>query len=113
MIMVNKIWFPEMINAIIFKRKTGNKIELWIVSIGYTHGLEVHLEGINRERKLQVHTHSGWKKKTTPCEYRVEKFCHFGNNCETNELALPKSNLSVSLKLKNTKQRKKRSFQPV
>lgn len=33
------------------------------MSIGYTHGLEMHLEGIKRERKLQVHTHSGLKKK--------------------------------------------------
>lgn len=41
MIMVNKIWFPEMINAIILKKKkkTGNKIEL-------------PLEGNNRESEL-------------------------------------------------------------
>lgn len=93
---VNEIWFPRKI--IIKKKNPGNKIELHVVCIKHIHGLEVPLEESNKERKLQK-MHRGWKKNTVQCGARVNSFCHFGSNFETNELALPESILRVCWKL--------------
>ena len=65
-------------------------------------------ELIGRENYRYTYTVAGRKK--TACECGVEKVCHFRSNCEINEPSFPKSNLSVSSKLKNTKQRKKKVF---
>lgn len=75
------------------------KIELLVVSIRHIRGIQVPLEGTNRERKLCVQMYRGWKKKSVQCGCSVERFFHFGSSCEANELAVPKSNVSVLLKL--------------